>query len=217
MLLITEENFDVNYITESNEGKKNFYITGPFIQTEVVNKNKRLYEKSMMVPVLEKYINEKVAANKAWGELQHPKSPDINLDRVCILIKELNWDKNSVQGKALVTETQMGNIVKGLLEAGGQLGVSTRGMGELIRRDDGITIVAPNYHIATAADVVADPSAPDAFVRGIMEGVEFFYDEKNETWIREEVENTKNIIKKMSKSQIEERKLFLFERFMNSI
>lgn len=218
MKLITENIEAIETLTETTEsGKKNFYITGPFVQTEVQNRNGRLYERKMMEGVIDKYVKESVVANRAFGELNHPNGPSINLDRVCILIKELKWDKNDVHGKALVTETPMGNIVRGLLESGAQLGVSTRGMGELEKRSDGVMVVKPGYYLATAADVVADPSAPNAFVKGIMEGVEWFYDERNGTWIQQQVEDTKKSIDKLSIRQIEEQKLRLWEGFLTSL
>jgi hypothetical protein len=218
MKLITEQNENIEFVTETLEnGKKNHYIEGIFIQTEQKNRNGRLYEKKMMVPVLEKYMEESVKSNRAFGELNHPTGPSINLDRVCILIKELKWNNNDVHGKALITDTPMGNIVKGLLESGAQLGVSTRGMGELEKRSDGVMIVRPGYHLATAADVVADPSAPNAFVRGIMEGTEWIYDASRETWFEEKIEETKNKIKKMNIRELEEKKLLVFENFIKSL
>lgn len=218
MKLIFEQNEQVEYITEMSEnGSKKHYIVGPFIQTEQLNRNKRLYEKKMMEPVVDKYVNENVKNNRAFGELNHPSGPTINLDRVCILIKELKWNGNDVIGKALVTETPMGNIVKGLLESGAQLGVSTRGLGELRRRDDGVTVVAPGYHLATAADVVADPSAHNAFVTGIMENVDWIYDEKHGIWIQEKVEQYKKDLKKMSKLEVESKQFSIFEDFISSL
>jgi len=218
MKLITEQNENIEFVTETLEnGKKNHYIEGIFIQTEQKNRNGRLYEKKMMEPVLEKYMEESVKSNRAFGELNHPTGPSINLDRVCILIKELKWNNNDVHGKALITDTPMGNIVKGLLESGAQLGVSTRGMGELEKRSDGVMIVRPGYHLATAADVVADPSAPNAFVRGIMEGTEWIYDASREAWFEEKIEETKNKIKKMNIRELEEKKLLVFENFIKSL
>jgi hypothetical protein len=218
MKLIREEVESVDCLTEMSEsGKKNYYIEGIFIQTEKQNRNGRLYEKKMMEPVIEKYITETVRANRAFGELNHPAGPTINLDRVCILIKELKWNNTDVYGKALVTETPMGNILKGLLDSGAQLGVSTRGMGELTRRDDGIMIVKPGFHLATAADVVADPSAPQAFVKGVMENVEWFYNESNGEWIQQKVENVKRTIKKMSMNEIERQQFDIFENFVSSL
>ena len=218
MKLITEQNEDIHYITETLEsGKKNHYIEGIFIQTEQQNRNGRLYEKKMMEPFVEKYLSETVKNNRAFGELNHPSGPSINLDRVCILIKELKWNENDVHGKALITDTPMGNIVKGLLESGAQLGVSTRGMGELEKTSEGIMKVKPGYHLATAADVVADPSAPNAFVHGIMEGVEWVYDASREAWYEEKLHETKKKLNKMTIEQIEEKKLLMFENFINSL
>lgn len=218
MKLIREEVETVNCLTEMSEtGKKNYYIEGIFAQTERENRNGRLYEKKMMEPVIEKYVTETVKANRAFGELNHPSGPTINLDRVCILIKELKWNGNDVHGKALVTETPMGNILKGLLDSGAQLGVSTRGMGELEKRSDGIMVVKPGYHLATIADVVADPSAPQAFVRGIMENIEWFYDEKNGVWMQEQAENIKRNVKKMSMNEIEKNQFDIFENFISSL
>lgn len=218
MKLITERIESVEYITETTEsGSKKHFIVGPFIQTEQLNRNNRFYEKKMMEPVVEKYVQENVKSNRAFGELNHPAGPTINLDRVCILIKELKWSGNDVIGKALVTETPMGGIVKGLLNSGAQLGVSTRGLGELKKRDDGIMVVAPGYHLATAADVVADPSARGAFVEGVMENVDWVYDEKHGTWIQEKVDSMKKQLKKMTMEEIEASKYSMFEEFIYSL
>jgi hypothetical protein len=218
MKLITEQLEKIEYLSETTEnGEKRHYITGPFIQTEVQNRNGRLYEKRMMEPVVEKYVEESVRNNRAFGELNHPASPTINLDRVCILIKELKWDKNDVIGKALVTETPMGEIVKGLLKSGAQLGVSTRGMGELKKRDDGTMVVAPGYHLATAADVVADPSAPKAFVQGIMENIDWVYNPSSGEWMQQKVESYKKALKKMSMNEIEQKQFYIFEDFLAAL
>lgn len=218
MKLITEQIETIDYLSETTEnGEKRHYITGPFIQTEVQNRNGRLYEKRMMEPVVEKYVEENVRNNRAFGELNHPAGPTINLDRVCILIKELKWDGNNVMGKALVTETPMGEIVRGLLKSGAQLGVSTRGMGELKKRDDGVMVVAPGYHLATAADVVADPSAPKAFVQGIMENVDWVMNPATGEWMQQKVESYKKALKKMKMNEIEEKQFGIFEDFLASL
>lgn len=218
MKLITEQIESIEYLSETTEnGEKRHFITGPFIQTEVQNRNGRLYEKRMMEPVVEKYVDENVRNNRAFGELNHPAGPTINLDRVCILIKELKWDGNNVMGKALVTETPMGEIVKGLLKSGAQLGVSTRGMGELKKRDDGVMVVAPGYHLATAADVVADPSAPKAFVQGIMENVEWVMNPATGEWMQQKVESYKKALKKMTMNEIEQNQFNIFEDFLASL
>lgn len=147
----------------------------------------------------------------------HPQGPTINLDRVCILTKNLVWDGNDIIGKARITENAQGNTIKGLLETGGRLGVSSRGMGELLKRDDGVMLVKENFFLATIADVVADPSAPTAFVKGIMEGVEYFYDEKNGAWYQEKIHEMKKSINRMSMNQIDENKMKIFESFINSL
>lgn len=218
MKLITETVEAVEFVTETTEtGNRKHYITGPFIQTEVKNRNGRLYERNMMEPVIEKYVVESVKNNRAFGELNHPAGPSINLDRVCILIKELKWNGNDVIGKALVTETPMGEVVKGLLASGAQLGVSTRGMGELKKRDDGVMVVAPGYYLATAADVVADPSAPNAFVQGVMENVDWVYNPATGEWMQQRVENYKKALKKMTMDEIEASKFEIFEDFLTNL
>ena len=218
MKLISEHVENVKVLTETAEsGKKSFYLTGPFIQTELPNKNGRIYPKNMMESVVEKYVDSHVKNNRAYGELNHPTGPAINLDRVCIIIKELNWDKNLVHGKALVTEsTPMGGIVKGLIESGGSLGVSTRGMGDMEEKD-GFNYVKPGYHLATAADVVADPSAQSAFVKGILENVEWIYDASKDVWVQETLYETKKSLRKMTMDELEQNKFTVFESFLSSL
>ena len=149
-------------VTEEKGGKKNYVIEGVFAQAEKENRNKRFYPKSVLEPAVEKFVKEQVTTNRAVGELNHPEGPTVNLDKVSHRITEMNWDGDNVMGKALVLDTPMGNIVKGLLEGGCQLGVSTRGMGELEDKN-GTAHVKKGFHMATV-DVVQDPSAPDAFV-----------------------------------------------------
>ena len=175
MKLITEytENDIQCMVTEEKGGKKNYVIEGVFAQAEKENRNKRFYPKSVLEPAVEKFVKEQVTTNRAVGELNHPEGPTVNLDKVSHRITEMNWDGDNVMGKALVLDTPMGNIVKGLLEGGCQLGVSTRGMGELEDKN-GTAHVKKGFHMATV-DVVQDPSAPDAFVNGIMEGVEWIW------------------------------------------
>ena len=175
MKLITEytENEIQCMVTEAKDGKKNYVIEGVFAQAEKANRNKRFYPKSVLEPAVEKFVKEQVTTNRAVGELNHPEGPTVNLDKVSHRITEMNWEGNNVMGKALVLDTPMGNIVKGLLEGGCQLGVSTRGMGSLEDKN-GTAHVKNDFHLATV-DVVQDPSAPDAFVNGIMEGVEWIW------------------------------------------
>ena len=181
MKLIVERNFeDVSYIVEeldeSKNNQKNLYIKGVFIQANQKNRNGRIYEDRILRPVVEKYIKEQVDNGRAIGELEHPQSPSISLERVSHRIVELEWAGNDIIGKALILNTPMGNIAKGLIEGGTKLGVSTRGMGS-IEMKNGTAYVKDDFHLATV-DIVSDPSAPSAFVNGILEGVEFFKDDK---------------------------------------
>jgi hypothetical protein len=212
MKLITELS-DVEYITEENNSKKDHYIVGKFIVGEQKNKNGRVYPLDVLEPEVERFVREMVKPGRAFGELGHPNGPSINLDRVSHMIVELNKSGNGFDGKAKITNTPMGNIVKGLLESGGKLGVSTRGMGSLVEKN-GAMEVQKDFRLATI-DCVSDPSGPGAFVNGIMEGVEYFYDPIKETWKEEKFECIKNKVKKMSKSQLEEQALSLFEDYFS--
>lgn len=213
--LITEISEDVEYLTEkTKEGKKALYITGPFMESGVVNRNGRRYPKSIMEKEVNRYISEKVNRGRAYGELNHPNGPSINLERACILINSLEMNgKGQVMGKARVTETPTGLIVKGLIESGANLGVSSRGLGSLKEVDDGIQEVQEDFKIVTASDVVADPSAPNAFVNGIMEGVDWVFNETTGEWGHE----TQKKLRTMSMSQIEDAKQVLFAQFLKQL
>lgn len=217
MKLITEELNDVRYIVESTEsGKKNHYITGPFMVYDKPNKNNRIYEARVMAKALQPYIKEYVEKGRAFGELGHPSGPSINLDRVSHIITELRDSGNGAwEGKARITETPMGQIVKGLLESGCTLGVSSRGMGSLEEKN-GIMYVKDDYFVATAADIVADPSAPGAFVQGIMEGVEWIMENGNWRAVQT-ADIMRQQIKRMSVKDIQEQKLNFFEKYLNSL
>ena len=217
MKLITELNESVQYISESTEsGKKHHFIEGIFLQADLKNRNGRVYPLNVMVIEVERYVREVVNVNRAYGELGHPAGPSINLDRVSHMIVELNRDGKNFIGKAKITETPMGDIARGLLESGANLGVSSRGMGSL-KESNGVMVVQSDYHIATAADIVADPSAPNAFVKGIMENVDWVYDPVKDTWLEEKLHNTKKRIHKMSSSKIDEQKFAIFENFIASL
>lgn len=217
MKLITEHVEQIEYITEAKEsGEKNHYIHGIFLQAEQKNRNGRIYPINIMEKEVERYMNEVVKDNRGYGELGHPAGPQINLDRVAIMIKDLRKEGHNFIGKAMITETPMGNIVKGLLRSGANLGVSSRGMGSLVPKD-GAMVVQPDFHLATAADVVADPSAPNAFVRGIMENVEWVYDSVKGTWKEERLHNTKKALRKMTMNEIENKQFAIFENFLSSI
>lgn len=215
MKLICEQIEEVKYITETSEnGQKNLFITGVFMVSEEKNKNGRIYPKSVMEAEVKRYMEEAVAKNRAYGELGHPQGPAINLDRVSHMIKDLRMEGNVVLGKAQITNTPMGNIVKGLMESGANLGVSSRGLGSLKENKEGIMEVQSDFRLATAADIVADPSAPGAFVKGIMEGVEYYYDITKGTWIQERIEPMRESMRKLSLNELNEKKLQFFETFL---
>ena len=215
MKLITEVyDQNIEYLTEaSDDGKKNYYIEGVFMEGDIKNRNGRLYPMLTLENEMNRYNNNFVKQNRAYGELGHPDGPTINLERVSHMIKSLRREGNQIIGKAKIMETPMGSIVKNLMDEGAKLGVSSRGMGSLVQKN-GLNEVQDDFMLATAADIVADPSAPNAFVEGIMEGVEFYYDSDRKTWMSEQV---KNEVKKMSVKELEEQKLFLFKRFINNL
>lgn len=217
MKLITEEIQDVKYLIEEDEKtkKKTYCIEGIFMQAEKKNRNGRVYPFGVLSKEVNRYNQEYVSKNRAFGELGHPDNPAINLDRVSHMITSLRPDGSNFIGKAKILDTPMGDIVKGLLDGGACLGVSTRGVGSL-KPQNGYQLVQDDFRLATAADVVADPSAQEAFVQGIMEGANWFYE--NGRWVMaEEFETTKKKIRLMSKRQIEETSLKLFEDFIRKI
>jgi hypothetical protein len=214
MKLIKEINETVNYLTEDADGKKSLFIEGPFLVAEKVNKNKRLYEFETMKNEVGRYTEEYINKNRAFGELGHPDTPSINLDRVAILIKGLREDGNQWIGKAKILETPMGNIAKSLIEGGAQLGVSSRGMGSL-KTVNGVNIVQPDFYLATAADIVADPSAPGAFVQGIMEGKEWML--VNGIWTEQNQEQAIAQVRQASRKDIEKVSLQIFENFLKKL
>jgi len=218
MKLITELVEEVQYVSEAREnGSKEHYIHGIFLQANRGNRNGRYYPMPVMEKEVQRYMDEIVRNNRAYGELGHPAGPQINLDRVSHMITELKRDGDNFVGKAKLTDTPMGSIARGLLQSGANLGVSSRGMGSLKPRKDGLMEVQEDFHLATAADIVADPSAPDAFVRGIMENVEWIYDPVKDTWHEERLDNMKKSLKNMSKSQFDESKMAVFEAYMTSL
>ncbi len=215
MKLISEVYEKVNFLIEEKEGKKNFFIEGIFMVSEKGNKNNRVYRKHILDREVERYNREYIKENRAFGELGHPQGPNINLERTAILIKSLVSEGNNFIGKAKVMETPYGNIVKNIIMEGGTVGVSSRGMGSLKMNDSGLNEVQDDFYLATAADVVADPSAPGAFVRGIMEGVEWVWD--NGVLKPQQVEEMKQTIQKASSRNLEEAQLKVFKQFINSL
>jgi hypothetical protein len=216
MKLICEVNEDLNLITEANErGGKSFFIEGVFMQAEQKNRNGRVYPKGIMAREVDRYVREHVNQSRAYGELGHPSGPTINLERVSHMIKELREDGNNYIGRAKIMETPYGNIVKNLMEEGARLGVSTRGMGSL-KEVNGCMMVQDDFHLATAGDIVADPSAPDAFVHGIMEGKEWVWD--NGILKEVEIANYKKRINEAARSRRTENEVVeVFRNFLSKL
>lgn len=216
MKLITELNEDVKYIVEEKEGKKHIFIEGIIMQGEIENRNGRMYRIDTLEKEMNRYNEQYVTKNRAYGELGHPSGPTINLERACIMFKKLYREGNNIMGKAKVLDTPMGNIVKGLVSEGASLGISSRGMGSIKENSKGIMEVQDDFHLATAGDIVADPSAPDAFVRGIMEGVEWVWD--NGLLKAERVEQYKQEINRGARQKIsEETAIKLFNQFFKDL
>ena len=214
MKLIKEVTESVQYITEEKDGKKSLFIEGPFLVSERKNKNGRLYEYDTMKKEVSRYSEEYINKNRAFGELGHPDTPSINLDRVSHIIVGLKEDGNQWIGRAKILETPMGNIAKNLIEGGGQLGVSSRGMGSL-KNVNGVNIVQDDFYLATAADIVADPSAPGAFVQGIMEGKEWML--VNGVWTEQDQEVAISQVRRASSKEIEAVSLSIFENFIRKL
>lgn len=216
MRLIREVTESVKVVTESKLGKgKDYFIEGVFLQSDLKNRNGRMYPESVMDKEVARYMKESVECNRAYGELGHPDTPSINLDRVSHLIVSLKKEGTNYIGKAKILETPMGQIARGLLDGGANLGVSSRALGSLKMNEDGIQIVQDDFMLSTAADIVADPSAPDAYVRGIMENKEWvFVDGK---FVEKHIEEVKRVIRKTSSRNLEEAKIYAFQDFLSKI
>ena len=215
MKLIREDIQDIHYLVEDNgKGGKNHFITGIFMQAEKQNRNGRVYPMSVLSKEADRYNREYVSKGRAFGELGHPENPQINLDRVSHMITSLKPDGTNFIGKAKILDTPNGKIVKSLLDGGASLGVSTRGVGSL-RPYNGYQQVQDDYKLATAADVVADPSAQDAFVRGIMEGKEWIFENGN--WKEQDYYRAKKLITEASKHDIEDVALKIFENYISKL
>ena len=201
MKLIREEIETVEVLTEESNGKKHFYISGPFLQGDVKNRNGRIYESRILAKEVQRYNESFINKNRAMGELGHPDGPTVNLDRVSHKITSLKQEGSNFIGRAKILETPMGRIAGALLNDGVTLGVSSRGMGSLVQRN-GANYVGEDFMLATAADIVADPSAPDAFVQGIMEGKEWVWD--NGLLREQEIQAIKNRIDNAPANQLDE-------------
>jgi hypothetical protein len=216
MKLITEEIESVEVITENVNGKKTLYIQGPFLQTEQPNRNNRVYRLPVMEREVKRYTEQYVNKGRALGELGHPDGPTVNLDRVSHKIVSLQREGNNFIGKAQILSTPMGKIAESLLKEGVTLGVSSRGIGSVRPTKEGYSEVGEDFMLATAADIVADPSAPDAFVQGIMEGKEWCWD--GGILKEKAAEKTYNRINTLvDQNVLEEYKLSLFNEFLNSL
>jgi hypothetical protein len=214
MKLITETVQDVKFLTEAREdGRKNFYIEGIFGQSDKENKNGRIYGSNLMEREVGKY-QDLISERRSLGELGHPPNPSVNLDKVSHLITKLEMNGKDVYGKAKILETPMGNIARNLIENEVRLGVSTRGLGSLKANSKGVNEVQDDFHLVTV-DIVADPSAPDAFVQGIMESAEWILE--NGVWKAVQVEQAQKVIKKASKAELADTKLRVFESFLRTI
>ena len=214
MKLISEEVQNAEYLIEEKNGKKEYKIRGVFLQSEIKNRNGRVYPTEVLVREVNRYTKEFINKNRAFGELGHPDGPTVNLERVCHMVKSLTQDGKDFIGEAKIMDTPYGKIVKGLIDEGAQLGVSSRGMGSLIQRN-GVNYVKDDFYLATAADIVADPSAPDAFVEGIMESREWVWN--NGVLQQVEIETWKKQIQEAKKRSLEEKKLKVFESFLNTL
>ena len=214
MRLIAEELTDVQFLTEEKEGKKNYFIEGIFLQAELKNRNGRMYPQKTLAREVAKYDESYIKSGRALGELGHPDGPSINLDRVSHKIQSLKEDGNNFIGRAKILDTPNGKIAKSLLDEGVRLGVSSRGMGS-IKKESNCNIVCDDFMLATAADIVADPSAPDAFVNGIMEGKEWIWSGSGVS--EQRLETIKDRINSASRTQLAERNVSAFDAFLKSL
>jgi hypothetical protein len=218
LLVELQDHQFVSMLTEGEGEAKQHYIKGLFLEFDSPNRNNRIYRSEHHDESVKKYITEKVENRNAWGELDHPDGPVVSLKNASHRIVEMWKDGSNWYGKAVIVPNDIGNIVKGLLECGGNLGVSSRGMGTLKPVSEGSVMeVQPGYKILTAGDIVSDPSAHGAFVQGLMENVEYFFDEKNGVWLPERTTAIRNKLKKMTVKEIEEKKLTIFSNFLTEL
>ena len=214
MKLISEEISQAEYLVEETNGKKNYKIKGVFLQSDIKNRNGRIYENDILSKEVDRYSKEFIDKKRAFGELGHPDGPVVNLERVSHMITSLKPEGKNFIGEAKIMDTPYGKIVKGLIDEGAQLGVSSRGMGSLIQRN-GANYVKDDFYLATAADIVADPSAPDAFVEGIMENKEWVWD--NGRLVERDIEAWKQQIREAKQRKLDETKLKVFKSFLGKL
>ena len=214
MKLIREEVNDVQYIKEEKDGQKEYKIRGIFLQSDMKNKNGRVYPYETLMREVARYNKEFINKNRAFGELGHPDGPTVNLERVSHMVKKLYPEGKNFIGEAKILDTPMGKITKNLMDEGATLGVSSRGMGTLMQRD-GINYVKSDYYLATAADIVADPSAPDAFVEGIMENKEWVWN--NGVFKEVELTEWQKEIRRTKRAELAEKKAQAFKKFLGNL
>ena len=214
MKLITEQAVQSEFLIEEIDGKKNFKIRGIFLQSDIKNRNGRVYPKEILEKEVARYNREFINKRRAFGELGHPDGPVVNLERVSHMITDLHPDGQNFVGEAKIMDTPYGKIVKNLINEGAQLGVSSRGMGSLVRRS-GVNEVGRDFYLATAADIVADPSAPDAFVEGIMEGKDWVWD--NGIIKEKDIEEWKQYINEAKRIRLAEAQAEVFKKFIEKL
>ena len=214
MKLISEEISQAEYLVEEPNGKKNYKIKGVFLQSDIKNRNGRIYENDILTKEVKRYNQEFINKKRAFGELGHPDGPTVNLERVSHMITKLEPEGKNFIGEAKIMDTPYGKIVKGLIDEGAQLGVSSRGMGSLVQKN-GANYVGKDFYLATAADIVADPSAPDAFVEGIMENKEWVWD--NGVIKAQDIEEYKEHIKEAKRLKLAEAKVKVFKNFIEKL
>ena len=214
MKLISEEIQNAEYLVEETNGKKNYKIKGVFLQSDIKNRNGRIYENDILSKEVDRYSKEFIDKKRAFGELGHPDGPVVNLERVSHMITSLKPEGKNFIGEAKIMDTPYGKIVKGLIDEGAQLGVSSRGMGSLVQKN-GANYVGKDFYLATAADIVADPSAPDAFVEGIMENKEWVWD--NGVIKAQDIEEYKEHIQEAKRLKLAEAKVKVFKNFIEKL
>ena len=214
MKLISEEISQAEYLVEETNGKKNYKIKGVFLQSDIKNRNGRIYENDILQKEVKRYNQEFINKKRAFGELGHPDGPTVNLERVSHMITKLEPEGKNFIGEAKIMDTPYGKIVKGLIDEGAQLGVSSRGMGSLVQKN-GANYVGKDFYLATAADIVADPSAPDAFVEGIMENKEWVWD--NGVIKAQGIEEYKEHIQEAKRLKLAEAKAEVFKSFLEKL
>ena len=214
MKLITEQAVQSEFLIEEIDGTKNYKIRGIFLQSDIKNRNGRVYPKEILEKEVSRYNREFINKRRAFGELGHPDGPVVNLERVSHMITDLHPDGQNFVGEAKIMDTPYGKIVKNLINEGAQLGVSSRGMGSLVRRS-GVNEVGRDFYLATAADIVADPSAPDAFVEGIMEGKDWVWD--NGIIKERDIEEWKQYINEAKRIRLAEVQAEVFKKFIEKL